>query len=79
MLTGWGVKPSYSPPSVSDDSAYAQLLFRTAKYRSEFAAKGFETIEAAHQWGAAFVHWYVLHIKVFYQLLQSLEENTSSD
>jgi transposase InsO family protein len=58
MLEWLGVKPSYSRPRVSDDNAYAESLFRTAKYRPEFPAKGFETLEAARAWGAAFVHWY---------------------
>jgi putative transposase len=58
MLDWLGVKPSYSRPRVSDDNAYAESLFRTAKYRPEFPAKGFETLQAARDWGAAFVHWY---------------------
>jgi len=58
MLEWLGVKPSYSRPRVSDDNAYAESLFRTAKYRPEFPTKGFETLEAARAWGAAFVHWY---------------------
>ena len=41
MLNWLGVKPSYSRPRVSDDNAYAESLFRTAKYRPEFPAKGF--------------------------------------
>lgn len=32
MLHGLGIKPSYSRPRVSDDNAYAEALFRTAKY-----------------------------------------------
>jgi putative transposase len=44
MLNGLGVKPSYSRPRVSDDNAFAQALFRTAKYRPGFPAKGFETL-----------------------------------
>ena len=35
MLHWLGVKPSYSRPRVSDDNAYAESLFRTAKYRPE--------------------------------------------
>lgn len=35
MLNWLGVKPSYSRPRVSDDNAYAESLFRTAKYRPE--------------------------------------------
>ena len=63
MLEWLGVKPSYSRPRVSDDNAYAESLFRTAKYRPEFPTKGFATLEAARQWGAAFVHWYNLEHK----------------
>jgi transposase InsO family protein len=58
MLQWLGVKPSYSRPRVSDDNAYAESLFRTAKYRPEFPASGFESLEAARTWAAAFVHWY---------------------
>ena len=45
MLNRLGVKPSYSRPRVSDDNAFAESLFRTAKYRPELPAKGFENIE----------------------------------
>ncbi len=58
MLDWLGVKPSYSRPRVSDDNAYAESLFRTAKYRPEFPAKGFVTLDGARAWAAAFVHWY---------------------
>jgi transposase InsO family protein len=58
MLHYLGVKPSYSRPRVSDDNAYAEALFRTAKYRPEFPTKGFADIEAARVWGARFTHWY---------------------
>jgi putative transposase len=35
-MPNWlGIKPSYSRPRVSDDNAYAESLFRTAKYRPE--------------------------------------------
>ncbi len=47
MLNWLGVTPSYSRPRVSDDNAYAESLFRTAKYRPEFPAKGFADLEAA--------------------------------
>jgi putative transposase len=40
MLYWLGVNPSYSRPRVSDDNAYAESLFRTAKYRPAFPAKG---------------------------------------
>ena len=55
---GDGVKPSYSRPRVSDDNAYAEALFRTAKYRPEFPAKGFADLEQARTWAAGFVRWY---------------------
>ena len=58
MLHWLGVKPSYSRPRVSDDNAYAEALFRTAKYRPEFPAKGFDDLDAARLWAAGFVHWY---------------------
>ncbi len=58
MLNWLGVKPSYSWPRVSDDNAYAESLFRTAKYRPEFPAKGFADLDAARTWAAAFVRWY---------------------
>ena len=58
MLHWLGVKPSYSRPRVSDDNAYAEALFRTAKYRPEFPAKGFPDLDAAREWAARFVRWY---------------------
>lgn len=58
MLQWLGVKPSYSRPRVSDDNAYAESLFRTAKYRPEFPAKGFASLDEARAWAAHFVHWY---------------------
>ncbi len=33
MLHWLGIAPSHSRPRVSDDNAYAEALFRTAKYR----------------------------------------------
>ena len=58
MLNWLGVKPSYSRPRVSDDNAYAESLFRTAKYRPEFPAKGFAELGDARAWAVSFVHWY---------------------
>ena len=43
MLHWLGIKPSYSRPRVSDDNAFAEALFRTAKYRPEFPLKGSTT------------------------------------
>jgi hypothetical protein len=58
MLYWLGIKPSYSRPRVSDDNAFAEALFRTAKYRPEFPTKGFTDLDAARQWAERFVHWY---------------------
>jgi putative transposase len=58
MLHWLGVKPSYSRPRVSNDNAYAESLFRTAKYRPEFPAKGFASLDEARSWAAEFVRWY---------------------
>jgi transposase InsO family protein len=58
MLHWLGVKPSYSRPRVSDDNAYAEALFRTAKYRPEFPSKGFADLNGARGWAADFVRWY---------------------
>jgi putative transposase len=58
MLNWLGVKPSYSRPRVSDDNAYAESLFRTAKYRPEFPTKGFADLDAARSWAAEFARWY---------------------
>ena len=51
-------QPSYSRPRVSDDNAYAESLFRMAKYRPEFSAKGFASLDEARAWAAEFVRWY---------------------
>ena len=58
MLNWLGVKPSYSRPRVSDDNAYAESLFRTAKYRPEFPVKGFANLDQARTWAAGFARWY---------------------
>jgi len=58
MLNWLGVKPSYSRPRVSDDNAYVESLFRTAKYRPEYPDKGFANLEDARAWASRFVHWY---------------------
>jgi putative transposase len=43
---------------VSDDNAYAEALFRTAKYRPDFPAAGFAELAGARHWAADFVRWY---------------------
>jgi hypothetical protein len=43
---------------MGDDNAYAESLFRTAKYRPEFSAKGFASLDQTRAWEAGFVHGY---------------------
>ena len=52
-----GVIKSFSRPSVSNDNAYSEAVFRTLKYRPGYPGR-FESIEAARAWVAAFVAWY---------------------
>jgi len=52
VLHELGIKPSYSRPQVSDDNAFAEALFRTAKYRPDFPATGFADLQEAREWGA---------------------------
>ena len=42
---------------MSDDNAFAETLFRTAKYRPEFPLKGFVDLDDARQWAMRFVQW----------------------
>jgi len=58
MLHWLGIKPSYSRPRVSDDNAFIESLFRTAKYRPQFPASGFADLSEARRWGSEFVSWY---------------------
>jgi transposase len=60
MLYWLGVKASYSRPRVSDDNAFVESVFRTAKYRPEFPEHGFADLDAARAWATGFVHWYNL-------------------
>ena len=58
MLQWLGVKPSYLRPRISDDNAYAQLLFRTAECRPEFPTKGLANRDDARTWAVDFVRRY---------------------
>lgn len=53
-----GVMPSFSRPSVSNDNPYSESLFRTMKYRPEYPAKPFDTIDQTQSWVDGFVFWY---------------------
>ncbi len=54
MLHWLGIQPSHSRPRVSDDNAFAEALFRTAKYRPDFPAHGFADLQDARAWAARF-------------------------
>jgi putative transposase len=56
MLHWLGIKPSYSRPRVSDDNAFIEAFFRTAKYRPQFPSKGFADLNAARCWVHEFEH-----------------------
>lgn len=53
-----GVIASFSRPSVSDDNAFAEALFRTMKYRPGYPKKPFASREDARMWVDGFVAWY---------------------
>ena len=53
-----GIVPSFSRPSVSNDNAYSESLFKTLKYVPSYPSKPFEDIEKARQWVMHFVQWY---------------------
>lgn len=53
-----GVIPSFNRPSVSDDNPFSESLFKTLKYCPKFPTKPFDSVLAASQWVADFVHWY---------------------
>lgn len=58
MLHWLGIAPSYSRPRVSDDNAFVESLFRTAKYRPGYPVGGFADLDQARRWASDFVHWY---------------------
>jgi transposase InsO family protein len=53
-----GVASSFSRLRVSNDNAFAEALFRTAKYCPLWPERPFETLEAARQWVHQFTGWY---------------------
>ena len=53
-----GVEPSFSRPRVSNDNAYAEALFRTAKYCPLWPDQPFEDLAQARLWVQKFVEWY---------------------
>lgn len=58
MMTWLGLRASHSRPRVSDDNAFVEALFRTAKYRPMYPVSGFASLEDARNWAHEFVTWY---------------------
>lgn len=54
------VVPSFSRARVSDDNPYSESLFKTLKYRPDFA-EVFSEISDAKRWTLKFVDWYNNH------------------
>jgi putative transposase len=57
-LQALGISPSYSRPRVSDDNPFSEAIFRTCKYRPDYPASGFESLQAARHWVLGFLTWY---------------------
>ncbi len=53
-----GVIPSFSRPSVSNDTPYSEPLFRTLKYRPKYPEQPFSTLDVARDWVYDFANWY---------------------
>ncbi len=53
-----GVVPSFSRPSVSNDNAYSEALFKTLKYHPGYPQVPFEGLDQARRWVLGFEHWY---------------------
>ncbi len=51
-----GISGSYNRPKASDENVYSESLFRTLKYRPEYLACGFGSLEGVREWAFGFVH-----------------------
>ena len=54
-LQNFGVIPSFSRPSVSNDNPYSEALFKTLKYTPIYPSEPFDTIETVRTWVLSFV------------------------
>lgn len=52
------VVPSFSRPRVSNDNAFAEALFRIAKYCPLWPDRPFESLQQAREWVLRFLRWY---------------------
>jgi putative transposase len=55
-----GVVPSFIRPSVSNDNAYSEALFKTLKYVPRYPEQSFGPLDEAREWVNQFVLWYNL-------------------
>jgi transposase InsO family protein len=57
MMQMLKIIPSFSRPSASDDNAYSEAWFRTAKYAPRYPGR-FDTLYEAREYFEQFVQWY---------------------
>jgi putative transposase len=58
LMQSLGITASFSRPSVSDDNAFAEALFRHLKYAPSYPRQGFVSVDDARGWVDRFVAWY---------------------
>lgn len=59
MMQWLGVKPSFNRPRVSNDNAYSESLFNTAKHNTPFRYPAyFDSLTHCRMWARKFVDWY---------------------
>ena len=56
LLKSYGITPSRSRPRVSNDNAYAESAFATAKSSPDYP-ESFTSLEGAQVWGQKFIQW----------------------
>lgn len=57
LLAQLGVERTYSRPRVSNDNAFSEALFRTAKYQPDYPGR-FVDLQAGRSWCAELFEWY---------------------
>lgn len=58
LMQALGITASFSRPSVSDDNAFIEALFRHLKYAPSYPRGGFADVDEARRWVERFVAWY---------------------
>lgn len=53
-----GIAASFSRPSVSNDNAFLEAMFKTVKYSLMCPTKPFPSLDSANEWMSEFTHWY---------------------